>query len=109
MISGKLLGSSPVATIAPSASNYVVDGKVLSAGTGVPITQDICDKFAITPQDDGTEWKIVLDGANGVLKTTSVYVRGNNATWYESNEPTATASDDNAGTLRAPLPRFKRP
>ncbi|MBD5413250.1 MAG: hypothetical protein HDR52_02315 [Treponema sp.] len=109
VISGKLIGSSPVATIAPSASNYVVDGKVLSAGTGVPITQDICDKFAITPQDDGTEWKIVLDGANGVLKTTSVYVRGNNATWYESNEPTATASDDNAGTLRAPLPRFKRP
>ena len=108
VISGELIGSSPVATIAPSASNYVVDGKVLSAGTGVTITQDICDKFAITPQDDGTEWKIVPDGANGVLKTTSVYVRGNNATWYESNEPTATASDDNAGTLRAPLATIQK-
>ncbi|MBD5410722.1 MAG: hypothetical protein HDR53_06550, partial [Treponema sp.] len=108
VISGELIGSSPVATIAPSASNYVVDGKVLSAGTGVTITQDICDKFAITPQDDGTEWKIVPDGANGVLKTTSVYVRGNNATWYESNEPTATASDTNAGTLRAPLATIQK-
>ena len=108
VISGELIGSSPVATIAPSVSNYVVDGKVLSAGTDVTITQDICDKFAITPQDDGTEWKIVPDGANGVLKTTSVYVRGSDATWYENNNPTATASDTNAGTRSKPLATIQK-
>ncbi|MBD5410457.1 MAG: hypothetical protein HDR53_05190, partial [Treponema sp.] len=65
-VAGALTAESPVATITPS--DYTADRQVLSAGGSITeITQDICDKFAITPQDDGTEWKIAPDGANGVL------------------------------------------
>ena len=109
-VAGALTAESPVATITPSA--YELDRQVLSAG-GVPIDSDVCAQFALTPNPDepDAEWNIMPDstGANGVLKTKiDVYVRGNNATWYESNEPTATASDDNAGTLRAPLATIQK-
>ena len=105
-VAGTLTAESPVATITPSA--YDLDRPVLSAG-GVPITPDICAQFALTPNPDepDTEWNIMPDspGANGVLKAnTDIYVRGVGG-WYDSSEykDTATASDDNAGTLRAPL------
>lgn len=106
-VADALTAESPVATITPSA--YDLGRQVLSAGAGgVPIDSDVCTQFALTPDPDepDAEWNIMPDstGANGVLKAKiDVYVRGNNATWYESNEPTATASDDNVGTLRAPL------
>ncbi|MBD5434883.1 MAG: right-handed parallel beta-helix repeat-containing protein, partial [Treponema sp.] len=105
-VADTLTAESLVATITPST--YDLDRQVLSAG-GVPIDSDVCAQFALTPNPDepDAEWNIMPDstGANGVLKTKiDVYVRGNNATWYESNEPTASAgSDDNAGTPRAPL------
>ena len=105
-VAGTLTAESPVATITPSA--YDLNRPVLSAG-GVPIDSDVCAQFALTPDPDepDAEWNIMPDstGANGVLKAnTDVYVRGVGG-WYDSSEykDTATASDDNAGTLRAPL------
>ena len=105
-VAGALTAASPVATITPSA--YDLNRPVLSAG-GVPIDSDVCAQFALTPNPDepDAEWNIMPDstGANGVLKTKiDVYVRGVGG-WYDSSEykDTATASDDNAGTLRAPL------
>ena len=105
-IADDLTAQSPVATI--THYTYAEKSSVISLASGGTMTQDICDKFAITPQDDGTEWKIVPDGANGVLKTTSVYVRGSDATWYENNNPTATASDTNAGTRSKPLATIQK-
>ncbi len=64
VVAGDLTAASPVATITPSS--YSAGEKVLSANDATTI-QNICDKFAITPQDDGTGWKIAPDGANGVL------------------------------------------
>ena len=64
VVAGDLTATTPVATITPSS--YSAGEKVLSANDATTI-QNICDKFAITPQDDGTEWKIAPDGANGVL------------------------------------------
>lgn len=109
-VAGALTAESPVATITPSA--YELDRQVLSAG-GVPIDSAVCAQFALTPNPDepDAEWSIMPDSTGyGVLKTKiDVYVRGNNATWYESNEPTASAgSDDNAGTLRAPLATIQK-
>lgn len=31
------------------------------------LSGSICDKFAVKPQNDGTEWRCALDGADGVL------------------------------------------
>ena len=105
-IAGALTAQSPVATI--THYTYAEKSSVISLASGGTMTQDICDQFAVTSQDDGTEWKIVPNGANGVLKTTSVYVRGSDATWYESNNPTATASDTNAGTRSKPLATIQK-
>ena len=105
-IADDLTAQSPVATI--THYTYAEKSSVISLASGGTMTQDICDKFAITPQDGGTEWKIAPSGANGVLKTTSVYVRGSDATWYESNNPTATASDTNAGTRSKPLATIQK-
>ncbi|MDE6704561.1 MAG: hypothetical protein K2J81_01480, partial [Treponemataceae bacterium] len=98
-VADTLTAESPVATITPSA--YELDRPVLSAG-GVSIDNAVCAKFALTPESDDaeTEWNIMPDstGANGVLKTKmDIYVRGNNATWYESNEPTASEGSDTTG------------
>ena len=98
-VAGTLTAESPVATITPST--YDLGRQVLSAG-GVPIDSDICAQFALTPNPDDpdAEWNIMPDstGANGVLKTKmDIYVRGNNATWYESNEPTASEGSDTTG------------
>ena len=64
-VAGALSATSPVATITP---RYVSNWTVLSAGTGVKMTQEICDQFAVTPQSDGTEWIIGLYSTKGVLK-----------------------------------------
>lgn len=101
-VAGSLTAESPVATITPSA---YTDREVLSAGTGVTITQDICNQFALTPPSDGTdaEWKIVPkpgDSTKGVLsqKYTEFYVRGSGAGWYEDNSAfTASAGNDTTG------------
>lgn len=99
-VAGSLTAESPVATITPSA---YTDREVLSADTGVTITQDICNQFALTPPSDGTdaEWKIVPAGtAFGVLrqKSTEFYVRGDGAGWYADNSAfTASAGSDTTG------------
>lgn len=101
-VAGSLTAESPVATITPSA---YTDREVLSAGTGVTITQDICNQFALTPPSDGTdaEWKIVPkpgDSTKGVLrqKPTEFYVRGDGAGWYADNSAfTASAGSDTTG------------
>ncbi|MDE5580325.1 MAG: right-handed parallel beta-helix repeat-containing protein [Treponemataceae bacterium] len=106
-VAGALTAESPVATITPSA--YDLGRKLLSAGGGSvsAITPDICKQFTLTSApDDDTVWKIApsSDGANGVLKKKfDIYVRGNNATWYEANKPDATASDSNLGDLEHPF------
>ena len=64
-ITGALSAATPVATITPSA--YTANRQVLSAGDGVTLDGSICNKFAVTPQADGTEWRVALDGADGVL------------------------------------------
>ncbi|MBD5441030.1 MAG: right-handed parallel beta-helix repeat-containing protein [Treponema sp.] len=100
-VAGALTAESPVATITPST--YDLDRQVLSKGGSVAeITPDICNKFVVTDSDDA-EWSIIPDGtgANGVLKTKmDIYVRGSNATWYESNAPTAADGSDNNSGLR---------
>lgn len=62
------LAATSVATIMPSV--YAADTRILSAGTGVTIDQTVCDKFSVTPQPDGTKWKIMPNSADntGVLK-----------------------------------------
>ncbi|MBD5442239.1 MAG: right-handed parallel beta-helix repeat-containing protein [Treponema sp.] len=109
VISGDLTATSPVATITPS--DYTADRQVLSAGGSITdITQDICDKFAITPQADGMEWKIVPDGANGVLKAViNVYVRGSGEGWYTDNgHGDITGSDDNSGDRLHPFATIQK-
>ena len=64
-ITGDLTAATPVATITPSA--YTANRQVLSAGDGVTLDGSICNKFAVTSQSDGTEWRVALDGADGVL------------------------------------------
>ena len=64
-ITGALSAATPVATITPSA--YTANRQVLSAGDGVTLDGSICNKFAVTPQADGTDWRVALDGADGVL------------------------------------------
>ena len=64
-ITGDLTAATPVATITPSA--YTANRQVLTAGDGVTLDGSICSKFAVTPQADGTEWRVALDGADGVL------------------------------------------
>lgn len=64
-ITGALTAATPVATITPSA--YTANRQVLSAGDGVTLDGSICNKFAVTSQADGTEWRVALDGADGVL------------------------------------------
>ena len=64
-IAGELTAQSPVATI--THYTYAEKSSVISLVSGGTMTQDICDKFAVTPQADGTEWKIAPSGANGVL------------------------------------------
>ena len=100
-VAGALTAESLVATITPST--YDLDRQVLSKGGSVAeITPDICNKFVVTDSDDA-EWSIIPDGtgANGVLKTKmDIYVRGSNATWYESNAPTAADGSDNNSGLR---------
>lgn len=61
-----------VATITPSS--YAKGTQVLSASSGVTMTQDICDQFALTPNPDKTEWEIALDSANnaGMLKRVEI-------------------------------------
>ncbi len=64
-ITDTLAASSPVVTITPSA--YTANRLLLSAGDGVTLDGSICNKFAVKPQADGTEWRVALDGADGVL------------------------------------------
>ena len=64
-ITGDLTAATPVATITPSA--YTANRQVLTAGDGVTLDGSICNKFAVTSQSDGTEWRVALDGADGVL------------------------------------------
>lgn len=66
------------------------------AGT---ITDGICDKFTVTPDSNGIEWKIVPDATleYGVLKSEAdlIYVRGTGAGWYEDNGKGDIIGDDN--------------
>lgn len=66
------------------------------AGT---ITDGICDKFTVTPDSNGIEWKIVPDATleYGVLKSEVdlIYVRGTGAGWYEDNGKGDIIGDDN--------------
>lgn len=64
-VAGALTAATPVATIKPAA--YTENRPLLSAGDGVTLSGSICNKFAVTPQNDGTEWRCALDGADGVL------------------------------------------
>ena len=64
-ITDTLTASSLVATITPST--YTANKPLLSAGDGVTLNGSICNKFAVTSQADGTEWRVALDGADGVL------------------------------------------
>ncbi|MDE6245607.1 MAG: right-handed parallel beta-helix repeat-containing protein [Treponemataceae bacterium] len=109
VISGDLTAASPVATITLADSAYAAGTQVLSVASGT-MTQDICDKFAITPQDDGTEWKIAPDGANGVLKAViNVYVRGSGEGWYTDNgHGDITGSDDNSGDRLHPFATIQK-
>ncbi len=67
-VAGTLTAATPVATITPAS--YAENTQVLSAGTGVTITQAVCDKFALSPDPTGMEWKIGLDStsAKGIVK-----------------------------------------
>ena len=109
VISGALTAASPVATITLADSAYAAGTQVLSVASGT-MTQDICDKFAITPQDDGTEWKIAPDGANGVLKAViNVYVRGSGEGWYTDNgHGDIAGSDDNSGDRLHPFATIQK-
>lgn len=69
-VAGALTTESPVATITPDS--YTAGRQVLSAGTGVTITQGICDKFALSE----TGWKIAPNGSNGVLEKDEVSTGG---------------------------------
>ena len=68
-IASDLTAESLIATITPST--YTAGRQVLTEGDGVTIDEDICNKFAVTPQSDGTEWQVALkdDGTTrtGVL------------------------------------------
>ena len=109
VVAGALTAASPVATITLADSAYAAGTQVLSVASGT-MTQNICDKFAITPQDDGTEWKIAPDGANGVLKAViNVYVRGSGEGWYTDNgHGDITGSDDNSGDRLHPFATIQK-
>ena len=62
-IAGPLMAESPVATITPYA--YKENYWLLSAGGGVTIDEDVCGKFAVTPDSSGGAWKIITDKTRG--------------------------------------------
>ncbi|MDE5613032.1 MAG: leucine-rich repeat protein, partial [Treponemataceae bacterium] len=62
-IAGSLMAESPVATITPYA--YKENAWLLSAGGGVTIDEDVCGKFAVTPDSSGGAWKIITDKTRG--------------------------------------------
>ncbi|MDE6244131.1 MAG: hypothetical protein K2M50_00565 [Treponemataceae bacterium] len=66
-ITGVLSAATPVATITLPDSAYTENRPLLSADDGVTLDGSICNKFAVTSQADGTEWRVALDGADGVL------------------------------------------
>ncbi|MBD5408190.1 MAG: right-handed parallel beta-helix repeat-containing protein [Treponema sp.] len=108
-VASDLTAASPVATITLADSAYAAGTQVLSVASGT-MTQDICDKFAVTPQDDGTEWKIAPDGANGVLKAViNVYVRGSGEGWYTDNgHGDIAGNDDNSGDRLHPFATIQK-
>ncbi len=66
-VAGTLTAESPVATI--TLPNYTAGTQVLSAGDDVTLDGSICNKFAVTPQADGTGWRVAPNngGTDGVL------------------------------------------
>ncbi|MCH5282267.1 MAG: hypothetical protein J1E59_01260 [Treponema sp.] len=82
-ITSALTATGTVATITPST--YKEGREILTAGEGVTLTQEICDQFAVKPQNDDTEWIILLDNSNsGILgKTqTDLYVSESGSDTY---------------------------
>ena len=62
-ISGPLTGATQVATI--TFDDYGSSYLVLEAENGVTLTEDVVEKFAVTPDTDGKKWTI---DASGYLK-----------------------------------------
>ena len=59
-ISGPLTGATQVATI--TFDDYGSSYLVLEAENGVTLTEDVVEKFAVTPDTDGKKWTIDVSG-----------------------------------------------
>ncbi len=67
-VKGELTGGSegePVAVI--TSNSYTIGRTMLTAGTGVTLTQDLADRFAVT---DTTPWTINVEGNSALLRRT---------------------------------------
>ena len=61
-VAGTLSGATPVATITPNTTDGYAEGtQVLSAESGVDLAVMV-EKFAVTPDTDGTQWTIDTAG-----------------------------------------------
>ena len=111
-VKGTLTAESPVATISLDDGEYTADRQVLQAPDGGAITSDICEKFAVAQDPNGIEWKVAPDGTGtkGVLRNSTLYVRGAGAGWYTENPGynASAASDTNSGSKSAPFATIQK-
>lgn len=88
-----------VAKITLPQDQYTNGTQIIYKNDAGTITDGICDKFRVTPDSNGIEWKIVPDARleYGVLKSEAdlIYVRGTGAGWYEDNGKGDIIGDDN--------------
>jgi|GEM_PF-3407114 len=88
-----------VARITMPQDQYTNGTQIIYKNGSGTITDGICDKFTVTPDSNGIEWKIVPDATReyGVLKSEAdlIYVRGTGAGWYEDNGKGDIIGDDN--------------
>lgn len=88
-----------VAKITIPQDQYTNGTQIIYKNGAGTITDGICDKFTVTPDSNGIEWKIVPDATleYGVLKSEAdlIYVRGTGAGWYEDNGKGDIIGDDN--------------
>ena len=102
-----------VAKITIPQDQYTNGTQIIYKNGAGAITKEICDKFTVTPDSNGIEWKIVPDATleYGVLKSEAdlIYVRGTGAGWYEDNGKGDIIGDDNnSGSREHPFATIQK-
>ena len=95
-VTDELTGETPVATITPYS--YSAGQKLIYAGSGVTLTQEIVDKFALT--GDGTPWYISFESDGAYLRRTvyNITYKGKNGADFTGTLPEGAKVTHTYGT-----------